>query len=377
MTASPLDGLDTEALDGLRARLRSEVDDGRLPSCQFALARDNEVLVSETFGAADGDSRYVMFSATKAVVASAVWILISEGQLDVSRRVVDFVPSFGSNGKDVITVEQVMLHTSGFPHAPFNALEWDDAERRHARFAKWRLNWEPGTRYEYHPTSAHWVLAELIEQIAGEDFRRFIRARVIEPLGLQRLRIGVPPEAQRDVNTLVATGEPATREELMEAIGIPEIPLTEVTEEALLAFNQPPMRAVGVPGAGGITNAADMARFYQALLHDPAGLWKPEVLHDATRNVRNTMRDYIGTPANRTLGLMIAGDDGRSNARGMGRTVSPRAFGHSGAGGQIAWADPDTGLSFCFLTNGLEANRLREWRRTTAIASRAGNCAPH
>ncbi|HEY6830280.1 MAG TPA: serine hydrolase domain-containing protein, partial [Gemmatimonadaceae bacterium] len=259
--AASLGSLDAGALDALRDRLRSEVDEGRLPSCQFALARDNEVIVSETFGAAVADSRYVMFSATKAVVASAVWMLISEGLLDVSRRVVELVPSFGSNGKDVVTVEQVMLHTSGFPHAPFNALEWDDSDRRHARFAQWRLNWEPGTRYEYHPTSAHWVLAELIEQIAGADFRTFIRERVLEPLGLQRLRIGVPPAEQGDVNMLVATGEPATRDELLKAIGIPEIPLTEVTEEALLAFNQPAMRTVGVPGGGGITSAADMARF--------------------------------------------------------------------------------------------------------------------
>jgi len=79
----------------------------------------------------------------------------------------------------------------------------------------------------------------------------------------------------------------------------------------------------------------------------------------------------MGTPANRTRGLVIAGDDGKSNARGMGRTVSPQAFGHNGAGGQIAWADPATGLSFCYLTNGLDQHQLTEWRRTTAIASRA------
>jgi CubicO group peptidase (beta-lactamase class C family) len=56
----------------------------------------------------------------------------------------------------------------------------------------------------------------------------------------------------------------------------------------------------------------------------------------------------------------------------MGHTVSPRAFGHNGAAGQIAWADPSTGVSFCYLTNGHDLNQLREWRRTTAIASRAG-----
>ena len=60
-------------------------------------------------------------------------------------------------------------------------------------------------------------------------------------------------------------------------------------------------------------------------------------------------------------------DDGRSNLRGMGRAVSPRAFGHNGAAGQIAWADPATGLSFCYL--------LREPRRTTAMASYAAVCA--
>jgi CubicO group peptidase (beta-lactamase class C family) len=60
----------------------------------------------------------------------------------------------------------------------------------------------------------------------------------------------------------------------------------------------------------------------------------------------------------------------------MGKTVSPRAFGHNGAGGQIAWADPETGLSFCYLTNGLDQHELRQWRRTTGIASRAANCVP-
>ena len=144
-----------------------------------------------------------------------------------------------------------------------------------------------------------------------------------------------------------------------------------------MSFNQPEVRAVGVPGGGGVSTAADLALYYQALLHDPAGIWKPEVLADVTTNVRNHFPDYMGTPANRTLGLVVAGDDGQSNMRGMGRTVSPRAFGHNGAGGQIAWADPDTGLSFCYLTNGLDQHQLRQWRRTTAIASRAANCVAH
>jgi CubicO group peptidase (beta-lactamase class C family) len=363
-------GLDEDAYAALVARARADVDSGLLPSCQLALARNGRVL-STTLGAAAPDSRYVIFSATKPVVASAVWTLIDDGAIDVTRRVAEYIPEFGTNGKDVITVEQVMLHTSGFPHAPFVALEWDDRDARLARFAKWRCNWEPGTRFEYHPTSAHWVLAELIERATGTDYRAYVRTAVLEPHGLTRLQLGVPADAQRDINELRNTGEPASRDELMAAIGIPELPVTEVTPEALLSFNQPEVCAVGVPGGGGVSTAADLARFYQALLHNPAGAWKPDLLADVTTVVRNRYPDFLGTPANRTLGLVRAGDDGKSNLRGMGKTVSPDTFGHNGAGGQIAWADPATGLSFVYLTNGMDQHVLRQARRTTAIASRA------
>ena len=95
----------------------------------------------------------------------------------------------------------------------------------------------------------------------------------------------------------------------------------------------------------------------------------------ASSEVLNRFPTELGVPANRTLGLVVAGDDGQSALRGMGHTVSPSAFGHNGAGGQIAWADPATGLSFVYLTNGLDRNVLREWRRTSGIASRAAVCA--
>ena len=120
---------DEAALTALIARAQREIDEGRLPSCQLAFARDGEVVVSVTLGDATPDSRYVIFSATKPVVASAVWMLMGEGAIDVTRRVAEVVPEFGANGKDEITIEQVMLHTSGFP-APFGPLKWDDRDRR-------------------------------------------------------------------------------------------------------------------------------------------------------------------------------------------------------------------------------------------------------
>ena len=365
----------SERVDELLSRCRRDVEEGVLPSCQVALAIDGEVVVEEAFGAATTQTRYAVFSSTKPFVASVVWQLIAEGLVDPASRVVDYLPEFGTHGKDVITVEQVMLHTSGFPAAPLGPPDWaTSAGRRHV-FERWRCNWEPGTRFEYHPTAAHWVLAEIITEVTGQDFRDELQRRVTAPLGLPRV-LGIAPADQHDIALLEVRGEPATAEELEKAIGISNLPVTEVTDAALLSFNHQDTRAVGVPGGGGIMRAADLALFYQALLHNREGLWPTDLLADVTGRVRNTFSDpMLGMSANRSLGLIVAGDDGKSNLRGMGHTVSPRAFGHNGAAGQIAWADPETGLSFGYCTNGLDANILRQWRRGSAVASRAGLCA--
>src|SRR5581483_521884 len=184
-----------------------------------------------------------------------------------------------------------MTHTAGFPLAPLGPRDWGTKEGRLAAFSKWRLNWEPGTRFEYHATSAHWVLAELIHRITGQDHREFIAERILRPLGLDRLQVGTPLDDQADVATLAVTGEPATADELQAALGISEIPQTEVTDAALLQWNNPDVRTVGVPGGGGISRASDMALYYQALLHNPGGLWPADLLADVTGNVRNRLPD--------------------------------------------------------------------------------------
>lgn len=360
-------------LEALRARAQREIDEGVLPSCSLAVGLGGEVVWTESFGDATTDTRYVMFSCTKAIVGATVWQLIGEGRLSLADTVAAHFPEFAPNGKDAITVEQVMTHTSGFPYAPLAPEAWSDRAARIERMASWRTNWEPGTAFEYHPTSAHWVLAELIERLDGRDFRSAIAARICEPLGLQRLALGVPEADQGDIAELVDVGSFPTPEELREVFGVDTYDLGEVTPEALLMLNRPELRAAGLPGGGGVTNAADLAAFYQALLHNPGGLWDPQVLAEGTGVVRNRFPDpMLGHPANRTAGLVVAGDDGLSFMRGMGRTVGPRTFGHNGAGGQIAWADPDTGLSFVYLTNGIDRHIIRESRRVTAIASLAG-----
>lgn len=370
--ASRIRPLDPARVQELLDRARREVDEGQLPSCQLALARGGELELFETLGDATDDTRFAVFSCTKAFVAGAVWGLVGDGLLDVSKRVADYVPEFATNGKEDITVEQVMLHTSGFPHAPLGPPDWYTRDGRLAAFARWRLNWEPGTAYEYHATSAHWVLAEIIERVTGTDYRDFVQQRITDPAGLPRV-LGIPADEPIDFAPFTDTGTPATPDELEAVLGVRELPVGEVTDETLHMITQPENRAVGVPGGGGVMRASDLALYYQTILHDDGTIWDPAVLADATGTVRNSFPDpLLRTPANRTRGLVVAGDDGRANLRGFGHTTSARTFGHGGAAGQIAWADPESGLSFGFCTNGNDRHVFRQARRGIALSTRAG-----
>ncbi len=365
--------IDTEALEALRQRIGDDIDAGMVPAAQFALAVDGEVIAEEAFGEATADTRFCIFSATKPIVAAAIWRLIAAGDLDPAKTVATWFPEFAQTGKEAVTLEQVMLHTAGFPLAPMGPKTWHDRDARRERMATWRLSSEPGSRYVYHASAAHWVLAELLEIITGKDYRDAVHDLVTGPLGLPRI-VGIPSEDQDDIAPVTLVGEVATEDELEATFGVRSLPATEVTDEAVTRFNEADTRAVGVPGGGGFARAVDLARFYQALLHNHGELWPQDLLHDVTSVVRNQLPDPTGVPASRTLGLLVAGEDGKANVRGFGRTVSPRAFGHNGAGGQIAWADPSTGLSFAFVNNGYDRHQIRGPRRTTSIASRAGVC---
>lgn len=367
------------AVAELVERARQEIDQGLLPSCQIALGLHGEVVEHRTLGDAPrGDeSRYVLFSASKAIVSAAVWQLLGEGKIRLSDRVSDHIPEFGTNGKDAVTIEQLLSHTGGFPRSTLLPPAVDTREGRLAAFASWPLDWSPGTNFEYHITSAHWVQAELLERFDGVDFRESVRRRIAEPLGLASLRLGVRAAEQDDIARATLVGEPPTEAEFMAALGIPGIDVGEATDDRLLWFAQPHVIEAGVPGGGAVSTAADFALFWQALLHNPDKLWDPAVLADATQNIRSTQLDWLrgGVPANRTLGLLVAGDDGKAHLRGFGYGVGARAFGHDGAGGQTAWIDPDTGLSFVYLTNGIDRHLLRQWKRIRSIATRGARCA--
>ena len=332
------------SLDELLGATAALVAEGATPACQMAVARDGDLLAFESFGDATNTSRFCVFSATKPIVASAVWQLIADGSVDPTRRVADLVPEFATHGKDVITVEQVLLHTSGFPNAALDFVAGAVPETRRAAFSDWELEWEPGSRFEYHALSAHWVLVDIIERVTGLDFRDAIEQRISAPLGLPRL-LGIPVDQQDDVVAAVPVG--AWVESDIDILGL---------------ANDPRARAAGVPGGGGIMTAASMAIFYQGVLRNP-GVWDAAVLADATTNIRCRFEDpLMHVPVNRTIGLVLAGDDGMHQLRYamFGAACSPGAFGHAGAFSQVAWADPATGTSFALLKNGCNADLIAD-----------------
>jgi len=369
-------GLDPIKIQALLDRAAREVEEGLLPAVQIAIARKGRLAVFETYGEATENSLFCIFSATKAITSSAIWLLLAEDRLSLEERVADIIEPFATNGKEAVTVEQLLTHTAGFPAAPFKSLDWIDPGRRWERFSQWRLAWEPGSRFEYHPTSTMWVLAEIIERRGGIAFQQFIRSRIAEPLGLPDLFVGLPDDQNGRVVPGCHVGESLTETDYQE-MGIPVPPVTEVTEDAILSFNDPDIRAVGVPGGGGITSAADLALYYQALLTgglNGTEIWSRETLQDA-RTVRtgDLVDPVFGKPVSRGLGIVIAGDETR-NYRGFGRTNSSEAFGHNGAGGQLAWVDPATGISLAYLTSGHDRNTVRQGRRGVAIGSLAAAC---
>jgi CubicO group peptidase (beta-lactamase class C family) len=382
--------LDAACVSALSARARQDVDAGTLPACSYALARDGEVLVTETIGDVPANARFSIWSSTKPVFSSVVWQLIGEGTLDPAAPVVELWPEFAAHGKDAVTLEHLLLFTAGFPEARLDLDTLHDREARVEQMEQWTLDWEPGTKYGYHALSAHHVMAELVERVTGTDHRTALRERVLDPLGLDRLELGVPPERQGEVLPVEERGDTATAADLMAALGLSQLPAAlaeRLAEQAaagpavaasqeLLDFQQPHVLAHGLPGGGAVSDAASLALFYQAVLHNPKGIWDEDVLSMVTTELRNTLvDDVIGIPANRTLGLaMHVPHDGPTAKFSMFGDANAGAFGHDGAAGQIAWADPESGLSFVYLTSGLDRNAIRMHQRSNRLATLAAGC---
>jgi CubicO group peptidase (beta-lactamase class C family) len=332
-------GVDPARLDVLLRRVRLEVEHGPLPSAQIAVARKGRLVAFETYGDAQPERRYILQSVGRTVVAGVVWKLLGDRQLGLDERVAEIIPEFGTNGKNVVTVEQVLTHTAGFPFAPLGYPKMLDRERRLEAFAKWRLDWEPGSRLQFHLTGAAWVIAELVQRRTGVPFPDYLRTEIVEPLGLGLL-LPVPADRYDEVLATPLAVDRTSDDQQVDPWG-----------PWYLA--NPDVLAAGEPSHSIAGTAADMALFFQALRHSP--VWPDDIVDEAIRVRRSEApfgeRLYGGSDelVNMALFCTVSGEIG---GPWTPRTGSPRTFGNGGAPCQLGFMDPDAGTSFAFLTNG-------------------------
>ena len=339
-------GLHLPALERLNQLIEKHIADGRYPGAQIALARHGKLLLERSFGkarvapedkAANSGTLWLLYSNTKVIVATAMWKLAELGAFRFTDKVSDHVPGFGKNGKRDITVLQVITHQGGFPNAVLPGAAWKDIESRRAGVNDFTLEWTPGSRIVYHGLSAHWVLAVLIEALTGKDYKAWIRDEILAPLGLdQEIFVGLTDHEEPRVSTMY--------EPVPGGTGIR--PLEE--------SNTKLWRQGGAPGGGGYGTARGMAALYQMMLNggelNGVRLLSPRTLAYAIRNhTGDRVDEFMGMPMHRGLGPHLRGTT--ASVRGLGAFAPADAFGHGGVGTSYCWGDPQSGISFAYITN--------------------------
>jgi CubicO group peptidase (beta-lactamase class C family) len=351
-------GIDARRLERLYRLIESHIDRGWYPGAAIAMCRDQQLVAHREFGQArinnelgpaqeaTPQTRWLLYSQTKPVVSSAIWSLVEDGLLRFHDRVADYIPEFASHGKDDITLAQVLAHEAGFPSARPGAQTWEDHALLRKAVCDFRLEWAPGTRVSYHGASAHSVQAVLMEAVTGQDYRDVVRERILDPLGLDGIQIGVPD---------------ALHDSLAGAyIGGPDGPYTLMSER-----NSPAFWRAGLPGGGGYASAIALCTFYQMLLRlgtlNGTRVLGPRTIQYVSRNhTAERIDEKFGMPMHRGLGVHVRGNS--PQIRGLGSTAHPNTYGHGGVGTSYSWADPQTGVSFTYLTNSQLAEPLHSHR---------------
>ncbi|MDR3472718.1 MAG: serine hydrolase [Devosia sp.] len=308
------------------------------------------------------DTLSVIFSCTKGLMSLLVAQLVEEGLLDHDAPVARYWPEFAAAGKASITVRQALAHQAGLS-APRRDLtldaicDWDQVV--HVLEAQAPL-WPPGHGYAYHALTHGWLTGELVRRVTGLAPGEAFQQRIARPLAADAW-IGLPQSEHRRVSHLTVgatlanqiAGTPAPAKgsdaELDRAMTLGgALPPALATRDG--GFNDPRLWAAQIPAAGGITNARSLARIWSAAVLETAGvrLLRPATVERATKVESQGEPVFHVPPPWPKFGMGFLLDcDTR-------RLVTPHGFGHDGAGGQIAFAEPTLGLSFAYVTNLME-----------------------
>jgi CubicO group peptidase (beta-lactamase class C family) len=310
------------------------------------------------------DTLVHVWSCTKGVTALCAHLLASRGQLDLDAPVVQYWPEFGQQGKEGTTVEMLMSHKAGVPaiRQPLPQGALYDWEFMTETLAAEEPFWVPGTRHGYHALTFGFLVGELVRRISGRPLDVFFREEIALPLGLD-FWLTLPVSEDDRVAPSIPADPPA-----------PPFPawlllaLTDPTSiPALIFFNNGGYLVPGeadtraareavIGATGGITNARGLCRLYSELAR-PRVPWRPSLVEVASlvrmsRPISAGFDQFGQIPSRFTAGY-IKSMDNRRGTPGNQDTgmLSEDAFGHSGFGGSIGFADPRAGLSLGYAMN--------------------------
>jgi CubicO group peptidase (beta-lactamase class C family) len=340
-------GLDPDHLGDAVAAVKREIGRGAFPGGALAVGRGSRLVLLQGMGKKSwggapvdaGNTVYDLASLTKVVATTtAVMLLVEDGKMDLDAPVQRYLPEFSGGAKAIVTVRQLLTHTSGLP-------AWVDVgglPRRQAllKILHTPLVAQPGEKVEYSDLGFV-VLFEAAGYAAGEPIPQLLERRVFAPLGMH--------------HTSYAPGDGCTA----------CAPTLLKSDGSLYqgSVHDPIARALGgISGNAGLfSTASDLSRF-AAMLANGGELDGVRVLNEATVRTFTTHQPGAGT---RALGWDTPEPDG-SGAAGL--RISPDAFGHTGFTGTSLWVDPERGTWTVLLTNRTyeprASNHIQALRRT-------------
>jgi CubicO group peptidase (beta-lactamase class C family) len=310
------------------------------------------------------DTAQVVRSAGKGVAAICLLLLHQRGQLDLDAPVGAYWTEFKAAGKDRVTVRDVLAHRAGVPalDTPLTPAQAVDGVSGPRAVAAQAPLFPPGREHGYHAQTFSWLVAELVLRASGRSVGRYVAEEIARPLGLD-LWLGLPADQAHRVGRIgpVATPEPPAsgglrarpKRTVQDAYADP----ASLTSRAFAAItpmpdeNDPAYRSGELPASGTIATARALARCYAALVDDVDGgrrLFAPATVA-AARTAESDGPDRVLVVNTRFgLGYMLHGP--ASPLLGAG------SFGHPGRGGSLAFTDPDSGVGFAYVTNGMQRN---------------------
>ena len=294
-----------------------------------------------------------VYSSTKGVSGICIALLVQRGALDLDAPVSRYWPEFAGGGKGDVTVRVALSHQAGIPgvEPQLTLEEVIDHDTAAARLAAQVPHWRPGKAHGYHGLTIGTVMDELVRRIEGIPIAEFFRKEVGDPRGID-FYIRTPEDVDPRVRMVLPVSPTPEQQEQQKQAGGPARPdsLTGMAfNAARLAWTEPlpnirAVRASGQAAAAGVGSARGLARLYAMCLGEVDGF--PRLLTDATiarvTQIQTVGEDLVlGVPTR--YGIVFQKADDRLTYG------SHQAFGHDGAGGSIAVADPWHGLSYAWI----------------------------